>query len=61
MLGRLEQDDKHIRTLHVFAAAPVSLGVTLGRAVGWGIHPHLIVYDRLDDGTYRPALEVTPP
>lgn len=61
MLGELEATDKAMRTLHVFAAAPVSLGVTLGRAVGWGIHPHLVVYDRLDDGTYRPALEVTAP
>lgn len=61
MLGQLEQHDKSTRTLHVFAAAPVSLGVTLGRAVGWGIHPRLVIYDRLDDGTYRPALEVTAP
>lgn len=61
MLGQLEQDDKSIRTLHVFAAAPVSVGVTLGRSVGWGIHPRLVIYDRLDDGTYRPALEVTTP
>jgi hypothetical protein len=61
MLGQLEQHDKSIRTLHVFAAAPVSLGVTLGRSVGWGIHPRLVVHDRLDDGTYRPALEVTAP
>lgn len=61
MLGQLEQHDKSTRTLHVFAAAPVSLGVTLGRAVGWGIHPRLVIYDRLDDGTYRPALEVTTP
>lgn len=59
MLGQLEQRDKTVRRLHVFAAAPVSLGVTLGRAVGWGIHPQLVVYDRLGDGTYRPALEVT--
>lgn len=61
MLGQLEQDNKSIRTLHVFAAAPVSVGVTLGRSVGWGIHPRLVVYDRVDDGTYRPALEVTAP
>jgi hypothetical protein len=61
MLGQLEERDKSLRTLHVFAAAPVSLGVTLGRSVGWGIHPRLVVYDRLDDGTYRPALEVTAP
>lgn len=61
MLGQLEQSDKAVRRFHVFAAAPVALGVTLGRAVGWGMHPHLVVYDRLKDGTYRPALEVTAP
>lgn len=61
MLSQLEQHDKTIGRLHVFAAAPVSLGVTLGRSVSWGIHPHLVVYDRLDDGTYRPALEVAAP
>lgn len=61
MLGQLERHGKSIRTLQVFAAAPVSIGVTLGRSVGWGIHPRLVVHDRLDDGTYRPALEVTAP
>lgn len=60
-LGNLEHTDKTVRTLHVFAAAPVSVGVTLGRSIGWGIHPRLVVYDRLDDGTYRPGLEVTAP
>lgn len=61
LLGELEQTDKTIRRLHVFAAAPVSVGVTLGRAIGWGIHPSLVVYDRYDDGSYQPALEVTAP
>jgi hypothetical protein len=61
MLGELERLDKPVRRLHVFAAAPMSVGVTLGRSVGWGIHPQLVVYDRLDDGTYRPALEVSAP
>ena len=61
MLGQLEQVDKSVRRLHVFAAAPVCVGVTLGRSVGWGIHPRLVVYDRHDDGTYRPALEVSAP
>lgn len=61
MLGGLELCDKSVRRFHVFAAMPVSLGVTLGRAIGWGIHPQLVVYDRLVDGTYRPALEVSAP
>lgn len=61
MLGRLEQTDKSVRRLHVFAAAPVSVGITLGRAVGWGIHPDLLVYDRIGDQTYAPTLEITAP
>lgn len=61
MLGQLEQAHKTVRRLHVFAAAPVSVGVTLGRAIGWGIHPSLVVYDRQDDGSYQPALEVSAP
>ncbi|MDF1595740.1 MAG: SAVED domain-containing protein [Acidimicrobiia bacterium] len=59
MLGQLEQSDKTVRRIHVFPAAPVSVGVTLGRSVGWGIHPRLVVYDRRDDGSYHPALEVS--
>lgn len=58
MLGQLEESHKTVRHLHVFPAAPVSVGVTLGRAIGWGIHPRLVVYDRNDDGSYQPALEV---
>jgi SMODS-associated and fused to various effectors sensor domain/HNH endonuclease len=61
MLGQLERSDKTVRRLHVFAAAPVSVGVTLGRSVGWGIHPQLVLYDRLGNGTYDRALEVTAP
>jgi hypothetical protein len=60
-LATLEETDKGVTKLHVFAAAPVSVAVTLGRAVGWGIHPHLVVHDRTDDGTYVPGLEVTAP
>lgn len=61
MLGQLERTHKTVRRLHVFAAAPVSVGVALGRAVGWGIHPDLLVYDRLGDHTYAPTLEINSP
>lgn len=61
MLGQLERTDKNVRSIHVFPAAPVSVGVTLGRAVGWGIHPRLVVYDRHEDGSYQPALEISAP
>ena len=57
----IEMSHKHIRKLHVFAAAPVSVAVTLGRATGWGIHPTLTIYERTNEATYRPGMEVTPP
>jgi hypothetical protein len=61
LLGQVEATHKTVRRLHVFAAAPVSAAVILGRSVGWRIHPNLVVYDRAADGTYHPALEVTAP
>lgn len=61
LLATLESTAKHVRRLHVLAAVPISVAVTLGRAVGWHIHPTLAVYDLLDDGSYQYALEVTPP
>ncbi len=60
LLGDLEAEHKPIRRLHVIAAAPVSAAIILGRSVGWGFHPKLVVYDATDDG-YQPALEVTAP
>lgn len=60
LLAELEVTHKRIRLLHLFAAAPVSASITLGRSVGWGIHPSLTVYDRAGD-SYRFALEVTAP
>jgi hypothetical protein len=60
LLAQLEATHKRIRRLHLFAAAPVSASITLGRSVGWGIHPSLAVYDRAGD-SYRFALEVTAP
>lgn len=61
LLAHIEATTKTVRTLHVFAAAPVSVATTLGRSVGWAIHPSLIIYDRLPGGAYRQALEVCPP
>lgn len=61
LLGHIEATHKAVRRLHVLAAAPVSVAITLGRSVGWRIHPNLVVYDRLADGTYQQAMEVTAP
>lgn len=38
-------------------AAPQSACIALGRAITLGVHPQLVLYDRVD-GTYLPALEV---
>lgn len=60
LLSQLESERKRIKRLHVFAAAPVSAAVILGRSAGWGIHPALAMYDRAD-GSYVFAMEVKSP
>lgn len=58
VLADIEQHRKHVCRLHVIGAAPLSACITLGRALTRGVHPTLVLYDRLEDGTYHPALEV---
>ena len=60
LLGHLEANHKHVNTLHLFAAVPVSAAIILGRSVGWGFHPDFVVYDHVGD-RYEPALEVSAP
>ena len=60
LLGYIEAHHKSVKRLHLFAAAPVSAAIILGRSVGWGFHPSLVVYDAVDD-RYRFALEVKAP
>jgi hypothetical protein len=60
LLGHLEAAHKTVQRLHLFAAAPISAAITLGRAAGWGIYPSIAVYDRTSSG-YQLALEVTAP
>ena len=60
MLGHIEANFKSVSKLHLFAAAPVSAAIILGRSVGWGFHPELLVYDAVADG-YSLALEVQAP
>ena len=57
VLADIEQHRKHIRSLHVLGAAPVSVCVTLGRVLTRGIHPKLVLYDRVN-GQYQPAMEI---
>ncbi|WP_419919559.1 SAVED domain-containing protein [Candidatus Poriferisocius sp.] len=60
LLGELESSVKNLERLHVLAAAPVSVAITIGRSIGWGIHPNLVTYDLINK-TYRFAMEITPP
>lgn len=49
---------KNIKRLHVFAAAPISAAVQLGRVRDPHIHPTLVIHDRTTGGDYRRALEI---
>lgn len=60
LLGHLEATHKQVKTLHVFAAAPACAAIILGRSVGWGFHPNLVIYD-YDRDKYEHALEVSAP
>lgn len=50
---------KNVKRLHVFAAAPLSAAVELGRVRDAHIHPALVVHDRTNGGEYRRALEIS--
>lgn len=60
LLGHLEAKHKKVKTLHVFAAAPACAAIILGRSIGWGFHPNLVIYDH-DSDKYENALEVSAP
>ena len=51
--------NKQLRTVHVFGALPPTAAVELGRLHDSHIHPALVIYDRSDAGTYRPAVEIS--
>ncbi|MDP9460885.1 MAG: SAVED domain-containing protein [Actinomycetota bacterium] len=57
LLADVEARHKHLRRLHLVAAAPVSACVVLGRTRDPHVHPAFTVYDRTDN-TYTPALEI---
>ncbi|WP_235618722.1 HNH endonuclease [Embleya scabrispora] len=57
LMSDLEARHKHIRRLHVLAAAPVSAAVALGRLHDANVHPVLVIYDR-SDGRYNAAMEI---
>lgn len=57
LLAEMEDRHKHVRRLHLFAAMPLSAGVTFGRVFDPDVHASLAIYDRVSDG-YSLALEV---
>lgn len=58
LLAALEDQQKGARTLHLFLAAPLSVAVETGRAIDPQIHPHIRVYDRTHEGSYRHVLDL---
>jgi len=55
-LATVERDHPDCRQIEVFAAAPGSAAIQLGRSVMRDAQPALLVYDRDADGTFQPAL-----
>lgn len=53
----IEHHRKSIQRLHVLGAAPLSACVALGRVLTRGVHPPMILYDRLEN-TYQQAMEI---
>ncbi|OQB47879.1 MAG: hypothetical protein BWY02_01970 [bacterium ADurb.Bin157] len=47
-LGHLEQTNKQIQRLHLFLAVPVSVAVTIGRAINFDVNPNLTIYEIVD-------------
>lgn len=55
-LVTVERDHPRCRQIELFAAAPASAAVQLGRGVMRAAQPELVVYDRGTDGTFQRAL-----
>lgn len=47
-----------LESVALFAAAPATLAITLGRCLIRGRSPSLLVFDLFEDGEYHPTLEV---
>jgi hypothetical protein len=57
VLADIEHHRKQVCRLHVLGAAPLSACIALGRALTRGVHPALVLYDRVNN-TYAQALEI---
>ncbi len=61
LLAEMEHRHPGLETIDVFAAAPVTAAVVIGRSLMRAVHPRLRVFDRgRADEQYQFALEVTP-
>lgn len=59
VLAQLEERAKAVRELHIFAAAPISAAITMGRCINPQVHPVTHAYARAN-GSYIRALEINP-
>lgn len=57
LLGRVEERHKHVRSLHLVAAVPLSAAIAVGQAINPQVLESINVYHRMD-GTYRSALRL---
>lgn len=61
LLAEMEQSHPGLEAIDVFAAAPVTAAVVIGRSLMRAVHPRLRVFDRgRADEQYQFALEATP-
>lgn len=58
-LAMVELDHPSAESIDVYAAVPLSIAVTMGRALMPDVSPTLRVFDRGEDGQFFVALEVT--
>ncbi|MGV3615272.1 MAG: SAVED domain-containing protein [Fimbriimonas sp.] len=56
-LGKLEQTHKSEEVIHLFASAPLSAAVEVGRGLMRDAHPAMVVYDRYESG-YLPTVTI---
>jgi len=57
LLRKIERSHKNVRTIHLFPAIPISIGVVCGRGLMKDVSPSLLVYDKIAEG-YNFVMEV---
>lgn len=59
LLALLEAANPRVTTLRLFGAIPASAAIECGRHLMKGVHPTVIVYDRID-GVFQETITITP-